>query len=213
MLEGDKNNYKVDEQNKIYIVGGRGVGKTSLLCQIQSGKFSEKITPSAVGIIKSKYINGKGEFTLKDFTDDDSFTTTNKLKDDLEDALLIFVLIALDDPKSFEYAKTLIQFIKNNLISNKELTMVLLGNKYDLVEQNQSEKKVEKREIDNYIHNIDNLYYYNISCKTNLNIDKIKELIDSIEIEEDKDDEDDKIPEEERKEKVEIAKENSCFIY
>jgi len=213
MIENDKDNYKVDEQNRIYIIGGKGVGKTTFLYQIQSGKFQSDLSPSKRGIIKSTYKYGNKEFTLKDFTDDDNFTTTNILKNELEEALLIFVLLSVDDPKSFEYAKTLIQFIKNNLINNKELNIILLGNKCDLYEENKDDRKVGKREIDQYIRNIDNLYYYDISCKNNFNIDTIRKLINDIEIEEEKDEDDDKMPEEERKEKAKNAKEKSCIIY
>ena len=214
MENSNKDIYKVDEHNKIYIIGGRGVGKTTLLYQIHSGKYDESITPSEIGMIKSQYKTGKKEFTIKDLTDDDNFTITNVLKNELEDIILIFIIFAINDKDSFQHAKTLIQFIKNNLINNKELNIILVGNKYDLEQDNPKEIQVQKKEIDQYIYNIDNLYYYQISCKNNYNISKIKELIDEIEIEEEKDDEDDdKIPEEERKQKVEEAKQKSCIVY
>ncbi len=209
----DKSQFKVDEQNKIYIVGGRGVGKTTFLYQIHSGEFSTKIHPSDIGTAISQYQKGSKQFTIKDLTDDENFSKTNILKNELEDILLIFVLFAINDKDSFEYAKTLIQFIKHNLINNKEMNIILLGNKYDIGEENPKEIQVPKKEVDQYIHNIDNIYYYEISCKTNYNISTIKEIIDGIEIEEEKEDEDDKIPEEERKQKVKEAKEKSCIIY
>ena len=75
-----------------------------------------------------------------------------------------------------------------------------MGNKYDLVENN---PQVTKREVDQYIYNLDNLYYFEISCKTNYNFPKIKELINDIEINDggNEEEDDDKIPEEERKKK------------
>ena len=89
----------------------------------------------------------------------------------------------------------------------------LLGNKYDLGEADPNEIKVKKRDVDQYIYNIDNLHYFDISCKTNHNISKIKDIIDNIEIEEEKDEDDGKIQEEERKKKVNEAKNKSCMIY
>ena len=62
--------------------------------------------------------------------------------------------------------------------------------------------QVTRREVDQYIYNLDNLYYFEISCKTNYNFPKIKELINDIEINDGGNEEDDdKIPEEERKKK------------
>ena len=214
MLENEnKKEFKVDEQNKIYIVGGRRVGKTTFLYQILMGEYNKELPPSQIGIMKSQYKKGNKVFTIKELTDDENFSTTNILKNELEDVILIFVLFSLDDNNSFEYAKTLIQFIKNNLINNKEMSIILLGNKYDLVDKGVSEKFVHKKEVDKYVNNIDNLYYYEISCKNNHNISQIKEIIDDIEIEEEKDEEDDKLPEEERKKKAKEAKEKSCIVY
>lgn len=213
MENTNKEDFKVDEQNKIYIIGGRGVGKTSFLYRILNGQFKNDIPPSQIGIMKSQYKIGNKEFTIKDLTDDENFTSTNVLKNELEDVLLIFVLFSLDDKNSFEYAKTLIDFIKHNLINNKEMNLILLGNKYDILEDSPQELEKQKREIDKYIYNVENLFFYEISCKSGYNMTKIMEIIDSIEIEEEKDDEeDDKIPEEERKKKVIEAKEKSCII-
>ena len=90
--------------------------------------------------------------------------------------------------------------------------IILLGNKQDLVESNPSGNIVERKEIDQYIFNIENLRYYEISCKTNYNISLIKEMIDGIEIEEEKDEDDGKIPEEERMKKINEAKNKSCLF-
>ena len=213
MENANKEEFKVDEQNKIYIIGGRGVGKTTFLYRILNGQFKIDIPQSQIGIMKSQYKIGNKEFTIKDLTDDENFTSTNILKNELEDVLLIFVLFSFDDKNSFEYAKNLIQFIKHNLINNKEMNIILLGNKYDILENSPQELEKQKREIDKYIYNVENLYFYQISCKNGHNMTKIMEIIDNIEIQEEKDDEeDDKIPEEERKKKVIEAKEKSCII-
>ena len=211
MENPNNKDFHVDEQNKIYILGGKGVGKTTFFHLLFSDKFDPSIAPSEPGIIKSNFKNGNKQFTIKDLSDDENFTTTNILKNELEDVILIFVLFSLDDKKTFEYAKTLIQFIKNNLIDNKELNIILLGNKYDLVGNS---PQVTKREVDQYIYNLENLYYFEISCKTNYNFTKIRELINDIEINDGENEEDDdKIPEEERKKKVHDAKASSCLIY
>ena len=212
MEEDDKEKYKVDEQNKIYIVGGRGVGKTTFLYQIHYGEFNNSLSPSEIGIGISQYKKGRNAFTIKDLTDDDNFSKTKYLKNELEDVILIFVLFALNDKDSFEYAKNLIQFIKNSLINNEEMEIILLGNKLDLVENSPKGNIVEKNEVDQYISKIEKIRYYEISCKTSHNIPIIKGMIDGIEIEEETDEEDDKINEEERKKKVNEVKAKSCLF-
>ena len=212
MEEGDKEKYKVDEQNKIYIVGGRKVGKTTFLYQLLYGEFNDNISPSEVGIAISQYKKGSKTFTIKDLTDDENFSKTKFLKNELEDVLVIFVLFALNDKDTFEYAINLIKFIKNSLINNEEMPIFLLGNKQDLVENSSTENIVERNEINQYISKIENLRYYEISCKTSHNISVLKGLVDGIEIEEETDEEDDKINEEERKQKVNEVKAKSCIF-
>ena len=176
-------------------------------------KYNQNIESSELGISKSQYKIGNKQFTIKELTDDEKFTKTSVLKDELEDVLLIFVIFAINDKNSFEYAKTLIQFIKNNLINNKELNIILIGNKCDIGEDAPNSIQVPRKEVDQYIISIDNIYYFEFSCKTEKNLDTIKKKIEEIEIEEEKDEDDDKIPEEERKKKVNEAQEKSCLIF
>ena len=212
MENAQKEDYRVDEQNKIYIIGGKGVGKTTFFHLIFSDKYKEDLEPSNPGLIISNFKRGSKVFTIKDLTDDENFTKTNILKNELEDVILIFILFSLVDKKSFEYAKTLIQFIKNNLINNKELNIILLGNKYDLGENDPSVFEVKKSEVDQYASTIDHLFYYEISFKTSYNYTKIQEIINGIEVNDGENEEDDdKITEEERKKKVNEAKDCSCF--
>ena len=208
----NKDDYKVDEENKIYIVGGRGVGKTSFFNLILSLKYNKDIDSSPLGISKCQYKIGNKQFTIKELTDDEKFSKTNVLKDELEDILLIFVIFAINDKNSFEYAKTLIQFIKNNLINNKDLNIILVGNKCDIGEDDPNSIQVHNKEVDQYIYNIENIFYFEFSCKTEKNFENVIKKIEEIEIEEEKDEDDDKIPEEERKKKVNEAKEKSCII-
>ena len=163
--------------------------------------------------MKSNYKSGEKIFTIKDLTDDDNFTNTNILKNELEDVLLIFILFAFNDKESFEKAKNLILFIKNNLINNKELNMVLLGNKYDLMGSEPSSVHIEEKEIQQYAEGIDNLKYINISCRNNINITQIKDIINNLEIDECKEEDEDVMNEEERKKRVKEIKEKSCLVF
>ena len=127
-----RKDFGTNEENKIYIIGGKGVGKTSFFHLIFEDKFINDLSPSKPGIIKSEYIKGKIKFTIKDLSDDKTLRKTKILTNDLEDILLIFVMFSLDDKSSFEFSKTLIYSNKSNLLNNKDLNIILLGNKYDL---------------------------------------------------------------------------------
>ena len=174
-----RNEYDTNEENKIYILGGKGVGKTSFFHLIFEDKFIEDLTPSKPGIIKSEYIKEKIKFTIKDLSDDETFEKTKIFTNELEEVILVFIIFALNDKSSFEYAKNLIHSIKSNILNNKDLDIILLGNKYDLGKEN---IKVSKKEINQYIYKIDHLYYYDISCKDGYNIKEVKQIIDDIEM-------------------------------
>ena len=203
-MEKLQNNYDTNEQNKIYILGGRGVGKTSFLRALFSEKFDENIKPSEKGITKSNFQKDKKVFTIKDLTDDESFTVTKFLQNELEDVILIFIIFAVNDKESFEYAKTLIEFIKRNLMNNKDLTIILLGNKYDIGENNSNEIQITKNQVLKFFSQTDNFFYNEISCKTNFGVDKIRKVIEDLDVD-NGDDEDDNgvMEEEERKKKSE----------
>ena len=202
-----KKNYDTDEQNKIYIIGGNGVGKTSLF-QLIFINNTDEVQPSEIGIVKSNYQYQDKTFTIKDLTDDEEFEYTNKLKSELEEVLIIFVLFAFNSKDSLEKAKTLIDFIKNNLTNNTELQIVLLGNKYDLCESLINNIEIDENDVKKYVESEENLQYINISCKTKLNVDKVINLIKNKEIIEEKEDDNGIMNEEERKKK---AKACICF--
>ena len=211
-MEKLQNNYDTNEQNKIYILGGRGVGKTSFLRALFSEKFDENIKPSEKGITKSNFQKDKKVFTIKDLTDDESFTVTKFLQNELEDVILIFIIFAVNDKESFEYAKTLIEFIKRNLMNNKDLTIILLGNKYDIGENNSNEIQITKNQVLKFFSQTDNFFYNEISCKTNFGVDKIRKVIEDLDVDNGDDEDDNGVMEEEEKKKRVKETDKSCFI-
>ena len=211
-MEKLQNNYDTNEQNKIYILGGRGVGKTSFLRALFSEKFDENIKPSEKGITKSNFQKDKKVFTIKDLTDDESFTVTKFLQNELEDVILIFIIFAVNDKESFEYAKTLIEFIKRNLMNNKDLTIILLGNKYDIGENNSNEIHITKNQVLKFFSQTDNFFYNEISCKTNFGVDKIRKVIEDLDVDNGDDEDDNGVMEEEERKKRVKETDKSCFI-
>ena len=211
MIKQDNSAYSLDEPNKIYILGSRSVGKTTLFNLFFNKPFDENIRKSEVGIINSKYIYNKKEFTLKDLTDDENYSCTKIMKNELEDVLLVIVLFSLDDQESYKYAQGLISFINNNLINNKEMQIILIGNKLDLITDSNHGAETEKYE--KFASSIDNCSYYEVSCKKGQGIQQIKKIINDIEIPIEEEEDNGKLSEEERKKIIEEIQNKKCIIF
>ena len=176
MYRGDSNG----RLNTVYILGRRGVGKTSLLNILLGKGYDENISHSRIGIKSSLYKINNKELIIKELTDDDNFTNTKRLRNQLEEIILIIVVFSIDDEDSLEYAKSLILFIKSNITYNLGIQIILFGNKYDSKKVNDAKIKVNQIEAENYAADIENCSYYELSCKTGFNIDIIKNILKEI---------------------------------
>ena len=117
---------KNGEENVVYILGSKGVGKTSL-ANILSGKdFNENEIHTNKTIKTCHYQSEKKNFTLKELTDDENFSKTGNLKNCLEELIAIIVLFSVDDEKSLEYAESLILFIKSNSFYKNRIIVIYL---------------------------------------------------------------------------------------
>ena len=168
------------EENLIYIIGSKGVGKTSLINLLLGKDFNENETHSKKGIKTTHYQAENKNFLIKELTDDENFSVTSTLKNCLEELMLILVIFSVDDEKSLEYAESMILFIKNNLTYNLGLNIILIGNKQDSEKDINTHIKVNLMEAENFALENDIVDYYNISCKNKINIESIVNLIQEI---------------------------------
>ena len=90
------------------------------------------------------------------------------------------MVFAIDDEDSLEYAKSLILFIKSNITYNLGIQIFLFGNKYDSKKINDATIKVNQIEAENYAADIENCSYYELSCKTGLNIEIIEKFLNNL---------------------------------
>ena len=191
----------IDEPNKIYILGGKGVGKSTLFRLLFNQPFLEKIQPSVNEITKSALnLNGK-VFTVKDLTDSGDYKITKIFYNEIEDVTCVIAVFSIIDHETFEKAKSLLTYAQSNITNNVDIQMILCANKYDLIgEDNQW---IPLEEIDEYMKTLHNCKFFLISCKTGLNVKEVISAINELEV----------APTEDTNEEKEKANKNSCVVF
>ena len=193
----------IDEPNKIYIIGGRKVGKSSLFRLLFNQPFMEKMQPSMIGITKAALSSNGKTYTVKDLTDSEEYKCTKIFINEIEDVLCVIAMFSLTDRDSFEKAKHLLTFAQSNITNNEDIQMILCGNKYDLIIEDSNNRAVQTEEIEEYVKSIHNCKYFDISCKTSLNVDKVTQMVNELEVQSNEED----------TEEVKEKEKKSCVIF
>ena len=195
--------FYIDEPNKIYIIGGRRVGKSSLFRLLFNQPFMEKMQPSMIGITKAALSSNGKTYTVKDLTDSEEYKCTKIFINEIEDVLCVIAMFSLTDKDSFEKAKHLLTFAQSNITNNEDIQMILCGNKYDLIIDDSNNRAVQIEEIEEYVKSIHNCKYFDISCKTSLNVDKVTQMVNELEVQSNEED----------TEEVKEKEKKSCVIF
>ena len=168
----DKDIYNI-QNNKIYILGDQGVGKTNIINRLLGNDFNKKNKRTGIFSDTLK-INDNFSIVLKTIFDTKDYRYTKKIRNHIQEVKGIIIVFSLIDKNSFDKAKELINFILE-YINNEELYIILVGNKSDLVKED--ENKVELSDISEMLIQIPNSCYYEVSCLNKINIDRLKREI------------------------------------
>ena len=193
----------IDEPNKIYIIGDRKIGKSSLFRAFCNQTFLEKLQPSPTGIAKAALTYNGKNYTVKDLTDSDDYKCTKIFINEIEDVLCVIAIFSLTDKESVEKAKHLLTFAQSNIANNVDIQMILCGNKYDLIIYDSNNRAVQIEEIEEYVKSLHKCKYFDIACKTAYNVDKVIQVVNELEVQSNED-ETEEVKEKEKK---------SCVIF
>ena len=137
---------------KIVLLGDIGSNKTIFLKKLKNNKYDEKYK-STIGIDKiSFYINintqDKGEIDvdlcLFDLPSQEKFFSIliSYIKD-AKGIILMYDITRYDSSKSLE---SLVDFIKDNIGNKKDYLLILLGDKLELVKENENKREITAEE-------------------------------------------------------------------
>ena len=168
----DEEDIENETQITILTLGGREVGKTSLVLKYTDNTFNEKYI-STIGIdSKDKYLKKNGEnFKLR--LVDPSTLVTNQNLINLECDGIIF-LYDITNKNSFDIISEYIKIFQDK--KGKNFPMILLGNKIDKKE----ERKISK-EAGEELAKAKGIIFSEISVKEGTNVNKaVDSLINQI---------------------------------
>ena len=158
---------------KVLLIGNSGVGKTSILLKLVMNKFFPKIKETnGVDIFEKKYEKENIHIVLElwDISgiEDDNETISSYYKS----TKCIILVFDITDEESFKELENYKNEIKS-FSDEKDLIVILLGNKSDL----ENQRKVFKKDIEEFV-NKTGFLYMEVSAKNDSgNINKVFEYI------------------------------------
>ena len=154
---------------KIITLGESGVGKTSIFKRFAYNIFEDNVITTIGMVFSDKEIVLKNNITIKlklmDTSGQERYKSLSKSY--FKNADGVFFVFALNNMGSFEDLKNWIKEFKNNNSLSSVIPKYLVGNKSDLSNINITETSIKQFKEE---YNMD---YYEISAKTNKNIDKL----------------------------------------
>lgn len=169
-FDSNNNNFDVSSERKQYtfkiiVVGGVGIGKTSVIHRFIDGDFKENYKSTLNAEFSTKPINIDAmtsvELKIWDTAGSERFMSLTSTY--FRDSQGILLMFDLGDKETFKKLPTWIKMIKDNT-DLSQTTIYLIGNKKD------KERKVQIAEGEKVASEL-NSKYFEISAKTGVNIE------------------------------------------
>ena len=169
---------------RVILVGDPGAGKTSFFRKLSSGIFDENIVCSLGNSHKALNLNididknGKKEnktfeINLNDTAGQERFRSITQMYYKRSDGILI--IYDITQRYTFDHVKDWVNSIKENNY-NRKYVIILIGNKSDLIEGEETEKRqVKEEESKEMCNNYDMIWGGEISIKT-IDVNDLKEI-------------------------------------
>lgn len=124
-------NFEAIPYYEVAVLGDSGVGKSTIIERLMTGKFTEEHNPTAAEVyMKTIHNNGKRLASLRLFDTAAAFEFPVMLRLTISKCEAFFVVYSVDSGKSLETAKRQLEQISN--IKGKHFPCVLVGNKNDI---------------------------------------------------------------------------------
>ena len=182
-LKADYVNENYKGAFSLILVGDTQVGKSNFMTRYAKNKFNADFISSIGMNNEIKMMKIKNEYyklTLWDTAGQERFRSLpRKYYRNVDGVLLLF---DINDKSTFEDVNNWMSDVNENIDTGegeeKDVVIYILGNKIDLIKNDEDNKeeekkeKVTKEEIEELVNKL-KVKYYDISCKWNLNIDEV----------------------------------------
>ena len=168
-----------DRSIKVIILGDSYVGKSSIINRLINNKFTD--LPNTLSIEYHTYITSVNDFILRmqlwDTAGQEKFNSliSNYYKG-TEVAIFVY---SIDKEDSFKNVQRWFNNLKDNTEKSEN---ILLGNKKDIIDEDESQRKIDTEIAEKFANDNKFLVFQEISCKNKdeLEVENIYEVFDEI---------------------------------
>ena len=182
-LKNDFQNENFKGAFSLILVGDTQVGKSNFITRYAKNKFNNDVMSSIGMNNETKMMKIKGEYyklAIWDTAGQERFRSLpRKYYRNVDGALLLF---DINDKSTFEDVNNWMNEINEYSTRSdqqegeqkkvNDIVVYLLGNKIDLINNEEEKEKVTKEKIEKLVNKL-GIKYYEISCKWNLNIEEV----------------------------------------
>ena len=163
-----------NKELKIMIIGSSGAGKTSFVQRWTKAQFSDNYKATIISDFGFKIINYNNELyriTLWDIGGQDKSASMAKIfGSDSHGCIVLTDILINEAPQEIFKWKEIVNEV-TRFIDNEKIPFLLIGNKIDLITNEEDKKKIDEKTKD-MCNNYGFLTYFLTSAKENINVEE-----------------------------------------